>query len=165
MEKYKLGTVYQELENGINTDAGVHGSNLSLGMQKMTILLRGIFKQGKIFAFDEPLAGLDQETRKKVIKLIMEICKNKTVLIITHNTEILPYVDETIDISLAKKGKYNISSEAYVNNKFNHTDDNNFVNNDVGYECSFLHIEREIPMQSASLEAQKFKTIIFLSGQ
>ena len=41
----------------------------------------------------------------------MEICKNKTVLIITHNTEILPYVDETIDIGMAKKGHYNINSE------------------------------------------------------
>ena len=107
MEKYKLGTVYQELENGINTDAGVHGSNLSLGMQKMTILLRGIFKQGKIFAFDEPLAGLDQETRKKVIKLIMEICKNKTVLIITHDKEIIPYCDEVMNITDIKKNKLN----------------------------------------------------------
>ena len=32
-------------------------------------------------------------------------------------------------------------------------------------QTSFLHIDKEIPMQSASLEAQKFKTIIFLSGQ
>ena len=62
--------------------------------------------------------------------------------------------------------KNNIRSENYVNNNFTHTDDEKFVNNtDVGNECSFLHIEREIPMQSASLEAQKFKTIIFLSGQ
>ena len=58
------------------------------------------------------------------------------------------------------------SSESYGNNNFTHTDEENFVNSpDVGNECSFLHIEREIPMQSASLEAQKFKTIIFLSGQ
>ena len=35
----------------------------------------------------------------------------------------------------------------------------------VNTSTNYLHIDREIPMQSASLEAQKFKTIIFLTGQ
>ena len=64
--------------------------------------------------------------------------------------------------------KSNVCNENYVNNNIIHMNENeNFVRspNDVGNECNFLHIEREIPMQSASLEAQKFKTIIFLSGQ
>ena len=69
----------------------------------------------------------------------MEICKNKTVLIITHNTEILPYVDETIDIGLAKKGKYNISSENLIilsgidisDNTFCGLTQQNFVHNIV----------------------------------
>ena len=58
---------------------------------------------------------------------------------------------------------HNVRNETFVNRDVNQ---NNFSNSpDVANECSFLHIEREIPMQSASLEAQKFKTIIFLSGQ
>ena len=42
------GVIFETLGNGINTDCGVNGSNLSLGMQKVTILLRGIFKKCKI---------------------------------------------------------------------------------------------------------------------
>ena len=68
-------------------------------MQKTTILLRGIFKKGKIIIFDEPLAGLDKLTRKKALKMIKENCSDKTVIIITHNNEIMPYVDRVIDIN------------------------------------------------------------------
>ena len=68
----------------------------------------------------------------------------------------------------ASTGKTNMCKDNYVNNNsIINTGNQNIVNNspNVANECSFLHIEREIPMQSASLEAQKFKTIIFLSGQ
>ena len=50
----------------------MNGNNLSVGMQKITILVRGLFKVGnsKIVILDEPLAGLDSNTRKKVLKII-----------------------------------------------------------------------------------------------
>ena len=47
-----------------------------------------------IVFFDEPLAGLDQITRKKVIKMILSECSNKTVVIITHSKEIVPHMDK-----------------------------------------------------------------------
>ena len=40
------------------------------------------------------LAGLDEITRKKVIKMILKECKGKTVLVITHDKEIIPYMDK-----------------------------------------------------------------------
>ena len=102
MNRYNLSSVYQGLKKGVYEQAGVGGSNLSLGMQKVTILLRGIFKEGKIIIFDEPLAGLDSNTRVKVIKMIKNECKNKTVLIITHDKEIIPYCDKVINIKEIK---------------------------------------------------------------
>ena len=56
--------------------SNVGGNNLSLGMQ-IIILIRGILKSysGNIIIFDEPLAGLDFQTREKVIKLIINECK------------------------------------------------------------------------------------------
>jgi len=60
----------------------------------------------------------------------------------------------------------NVCNGNYVNNNITCTENDNLINNrEVMNECNFLHIEREIPMHSTSLEAQKFKTIIFLSGQ
>ena len=51
---------------------------------------------------DEPLAGLDQKTRQKVIKLIVTECKNKTLIVITHDKEILPYMNKRINLQSLK---------------------------------------------------------------
>jgi len=99
IKKYQLEPVYAGLNEGLETNTGVNGGNLSLGMQKVTILLRGIFKKCKIIIFDEPLAGLDANTRQKVIKLITEQCSDKTIVVITHDKEILPYMNRIINIS------------------------------------------------------------------
>ena len=57
-----------------------------------------------VFVFDEPLAGLDKISREKVIKLILGECKDKTLLIITHDPEIVPYMDRSVNmIDINKK--------------------------------------------------------------
>ena len=99
LKKYDLYSIYEKLPNHLDTLAGPRGTNLSLGMQKVSIILRGILKPSKIIIFDEPLAGLDQKTRNKIIKLIIHETKNKTLLIITHDKEIIPYMDRVIDIN------------------------------------------------------------------
>ena len=96
LNKYDLMMVYNKLPNSINTNSGVNGNNLSLGMQKVTMIIRGVLKDGIIYAFDEPLTSLDGETRKKIIKLLMGELKNKTLIIITHDKEILPYMNKTL---------------------------------------------------------------------
>ena len=98
IEKYQI-TVFDSLNSGIDTNVGLLGSNISLGMQKMIILLRGILREGNIIIFDEPLTSLDPETRKKVLKMIKEECSSKTVLVITHDMEIVPYMDKIINIT------------------------------------------------------------------
>lgn len=99
---YQLNTVFSELEKGIYSNAGVNGTNLSGGMQKVTILLRGILKEGKIYIFDEPLAGLDATTREKVIKMILDMTKGKTLIIITHDPEITPFMDRVVNLKNQK---------------------------------------------------------------
>ena len=96
--KYDLNHIYSKLPKKVYSSAGVNGGNLSLGMQKITIILRSLFKNGTIYIFDEPLAGLDIETKEKVIKMLINELKDKTILIITHDAEILPQMDRVIDL-------------------------------------------------------------------
>ena len=103
IQRYELDSVFAKLKNGIYSNSGVNGNNLSGGMQKITILLRGILKPSKIIVFDEPLAGLDPTTRSKVMKMINEQCKNKTVIVITHEKEILTYMDQVINLNKFKQ--------------------------------------------------------------
>ena len=99
MDKYDLLTVFQKLPFGLKSNCGVNGNNLSMGMQKVIIILRGILKPGIVYILDEPLTSLDAKTKKKIIKLLMNELKNKTMIVITHDKEIIPYMNKTININ------------------------------------------------------------------
>ena len=99
LKKYKLDEIFSELSDGYETNVGINGGNLSLGMQKITTIIRGIGKECGIIIFDEPLAGLDKNTRSKVMKMIITECKQKTVIVITHDQEILPYMDRVVNLN------------------------------------------------------------------
>ena len=99
LNDYDLMKVYNNLSKGVNSNAGVNGNLLSLGMQKVTLLIRGLYKKSNIYILDEPLAGLDKDSRQKIIKMINDKFKNKCLIIITHDTEIIPFVDEVININ------------------------------------------------------------------
>lgn len=99
LNKYKLYDYFDKTDKGLYYKAGVNGSNLSLGMQKIIMIIRGILRQkNNILILDEPLTSLDSETRYKVINLIVNEKKNKTLIIITHDKEIITYADNTITI-------------------------------------------------------------------
>ena len=101
LNKYDLTTIFDNLPNDINETVRVNGGNLSMGMQKIIILVRGILKSrnAHILIIDEPLARLDQKTIVKVLNMIRNECKSKTLLIITHDKEIYPIVDRIVDLN------------------------------------------------------------------
>lgn len=99
LKQYGLLEVFSDLPDGVEANAGLNGGNLSGGMQKVTILMRGILKPGRIVILDEPLAGLDKNTISKVINMIMKETKGKTVIVITHDNAILPYMDNVMNIN------------------------------------------------------------------
>ena len=88
LEKYDLLTVFDELTDGLKSNAGVQGGNLSGGMQRVTMLVRGMLKPCKILILDEPTTGLDKNTTGKVKKLIIEETDGKTLIIITHDVSL-----------------------------------------------------------------------------
>jgi ABC-type multidrug transport system fused ATPase/permease subunit len=99
LEKYGFMHNFKALKNGVYSDVGVNGKNVSLGMQKIIMNVRGILKKSDVIVFDEPLAGLDSNSRKNTIKLIDEFCKGKTVIVITHDKEILGIMDKVVDLN------------------------------------------------------------------
>ncbi len=100
IRRYGLDTVYSSLSGGVESGlCGKNGSSLSGGMQKVTMVLRGILKGGNILILDEPLAGLDKTTIVKMLKLITEENVGATKIIISHDNAIMPYMDKVIDIT------------------------------------------------------------------
>ena len=99
LKKYKLDTVFSDIPDGVHANAGLHGGNLSGGMQKITMLMRGILKKGEIIILDEPIAGLDKHTISNAMEMILKETDKKTLIVITHDKAILPYMDKVIDIN------------------------------------------------------------------
>ena len=99
LEKYGLVDNFRALKKGVYSDVGVNGKEVSLGMQKIIMNVRGILKKGNIIMFDEPLAGLDGKTREKIIHMINDMSKGKTLIVITHDKEILRIMDKVIDLN------------------------------------------------------------------
>ena len=104
LEKYGLVDNFKALKKGVYSDVGVNGKEVSLGMQKIIMNVRGILKKGAIIVFDEPLAGLDSRTREKMIRMINDLVKGKTVVVITHDKEILRIMDKVIDLNKIQNG-------------------------------------------------------------
>jgi ABC-type multidrug transport system fused ATPase/permease subunit len=105
LEKYGIVDNFRALKKGVYSDVGVNGKEVSLGMQKIIMNVRGILKKGEIIVFDEPLAGLDSGTREKMIRMIDDLVKGKTVVVITHDKEILRIMDKVIDLNKLQDGK------------------------------------------------------------
>jgi ABC-type multidrug transport system fused ATPase/permease subunit len=101
--KYKLLDIFTNCDVSPNTCLNrvvdLNGSNMSMGMQKIIFLVRGILKKDTVvYIFDEPLTSLDPSSRENVINMIKEETINKTLIIITHDDEISQIVDKTFNL-------------------------------------------------------------------
>ena len=86
IRKYGINRVYEKLDNGMNTNAGVDGNKLSGGQKQLVLILRGLLKRPKIYLFDEPTSSLDTITRNIIFNILKDM--DGTVLIISHDNDI-----------------------------------------------------------------------------
>lgn len=62
-------------------------STLSGGMKRRVAIARALWITSDMIIMDEPFTGLDDDTKRTVIRRIMECSKNKLVIISTHQEE------------------------------------------------------------------------------
>ena len=101
LTKYDLLKMF-DLPEGLYASAGVQGGNMSGGMQRITVLIRGILKKNKIVVIDEPTTGLDLATSKKAAEMIFKETAGKTLILITHSELMRSGVSTVYDISELK---------------------------------------------------------------
>jgi len=82
--------------NDLKRRVGHNGKYLSGGQRQMLYILRNIIQPFRqIFIMDEPTVGLDQQSFQYLLMLLNRI-QNKTLLIITHDHEVLKIMDRVI---------------------------------------------------------------------
>ncbi|CRK85195.1 ABC transporter ATP-binding protein [Neobacillus massiliamazoniensis] len=76
-------------------------SSLSGGEKQRVAIARAIIHKPKVLFADEPTASLDSKRSKDVMMLIRNLTKtlNITTLMVTHDEEMLSYVDSIIKMS------------------------------------------------------------------
>jgi len=83
-------------EHSLDTVVGKDGAQLSGGQQRTIFLLRCLLRDNKILILDEPTTSLDKHSKIHIMNILKELMKGKTVIMITHDEELLQYVDRVV---------------------------------------------------------------------
>ena len=81
-----LPLIHQYLaELGMENTGAMAVREMSGGMKRRVAILRALLAQSDVLLFDEACTGIDDENRKKVIALIHELGKGKTIFYAAHD--------------------------------------------------------------------------------
>ncbi|WP_409525972.1 thiol reductant ABC exporter subunit CydD [Nitrincola sp. MINF-07-Sa-05] len=84
----------ERLPQGLDSDLGEMGSRLSAGQIQRLALARAFLKDAPVLLLDEPTASLDKDSEDQVLKALAELCKGRTVLLITHRLGSMRQADQ-----------------------------------------------------------------------
>lgn len=98
LKEVELLDKVNNLEKGLDTEISEMGLSLSGGQRQRIVLARSIYHNKDILVLDEVTSALDSKTTDSIIKLLKNLKKNKTIIISTHNKNILNYCDKIIDL-------------------------------------------------------------------
>lgn len=85
-------------EYTVDYNVGYGGANLSGGQKQKIAIARALYSDHEIYIFDEITSNADIQTRSIYKKTIIKYLRDKTVLIITHDDDLLPFVDKIIKL-------------------------------------------------------------------
>ena len=97
LKKAGLLDYVDSLPEGLDYVLAESGSNLS-GGQKKRMALAQLFLQDKLVVLlDEVLEGLDEENIRNILPAILDYCKGRTLLYITHDLSVLDAFERVIE--------------------------------------------------------------------
>ncbi|WP_114145281.1 ATP-binding cassette domain-containing protein, partial [Escherichia coli] len=72
------------------------GRSLSGGQQKRLSLARARLRESPVLVLDEPTAGLDPATARRVLAPLRAAANGRTILLVTHDPVAVEFADRTI---------------------------------------------------------------------
>lgn len=86
---------------GLSMTIKENGSNLSGGQRQRIAIARALLRDSEVYLFDEATSNIDVESEEKIMQVIGELAKRKTVIIISHRLQNVVNADQII---MLKKG-------------------------------------------------------------
>ena len=87
-----------ELDRGVDTRLGEHGTGLSEGQMQRIALARAVFSDAPVLLLDEATSSLDAETERRLLENLRRMT-DKTVVIVTHRPAALTICDRVLSFT------------------------------------------------------------------
>ena len=85
-----------ELLDGLDTRTGQRGRALSGGQRRRVAMARALLQDAPVVVLDEPSAGLDAESSRRLLPPLRRLMHDRATLLITHDLELAAAADEVI---------------------------------------------------------------------
>ena len=79
----------ENLPDGLNTNVGERGNQVSGGQAQRIQIARALCKDAPVILLDEPVSALDQDTGHAVLDALRKLMDGRTVIHVTHHQETL----------------------------------------------------------------------------
>ncbi len=92
------------------TILGERGITLSGGQKQRVSIARALIKDAEILLLDDCLSAVDTETEEQILSNLLDFCKNKTTLIVSHRVSSAKNADHIIileDGQIIEQGTHN----------------------------------------------------------
>ena len=90
------------LPDGYNTILKEDATNISGGQKQLLSLARALLTTSEILLLDEITSSLDPNTTNKIINLLDDLKRDHTLIIITHNKDLMKVADNLIVLNNGK---------------------------------------------------------------
>lgn len=84
--------------SGYDMVVGERGEGLSGGQRQAIAIARALLADPPIWLFDEPTSAMDNLSEMQLVQRLSIHLKNKTMIVVTHRTSLLPLVDRILVI-------------------------------------------------------------------
>jgi phosphate transport system ATP-binding protein len=112
--------LWDEVKDGLDTS----GSSLSGGQQQRLCIARALAVEPEVLLMDEPCSALDPIATAKIEELILELRKELTIVIVTHNMQQAARVSEATGFFLlGELVEFEVTRELFTSPRDKRTED------------------------------------------
>jgi phosphate transport system ATP-binding protein len=116
----KMAALWEEVKDKLNSS----GISLSGGQQQRLCIARALAVKPEVILFDEPASALDPISSAKIEELILDLKKNYTIVIVTHNMQQAARIsDYTGFFFLGELIEFDDTSKIFTNPQNKRTED------------------------------------------
>jgi len=102
IEYSKVNEFIKDWPEGYDTIIGEKGGKVSGGQLQRIGIARALYNNPDIIILDEATSALDENLERKIIEILYDLKKIKTIIIVTHRSTNLYNCDQIIDLNKIK---------------------------------------------------------------